>query len=235
MHPHERLFRINRKIDGWSVPYNVNEQQIESLLAELEKTVLPNNLFFWLTMARLTEAVLLCAGHYADNCEFSAAGDLLLNPRKIHLHVPGCNSFLVKERHGRLTDQLNRLGGAPRYAKKVTCEIVAPALLPYLHGRLAQSDFFSADYIDDVAIRMLQIADTLTFLAAYQTFSNEALYEKLKSAGKREKRFIESHLCRFSADPYLRLQRQVDRLLVNGSSRETLSQVMTLPQMGAAL
>ena len=36
---------------------------------------------YWLTYVRIREAALLCAGNYADNGEYQAAGDLLVNPQ----------------------------------------------------------------------------------------------------------------------------------------------------------
>jgi len=99
---------LNKALDNLHVPHEVNEQTIENFLENLEaygKTLRP---VYWLMMARLFELSLICAGYYADNCEFPAAGDLLVNPRKILIHQKGYPHPLVKQRHGRLTEQLNQ-------------------------------------------------------------------------------------------------------------------------------
>ena len=69
-----------------AAPYVVNEGRIEDWLDELEMQNNEKNPVYWLLLVRLNELALLCAGNYADNCEFSAAGDLLLNPRKMMVH-----------------------------------------------------------------------------------------------------------------------------------------------------
>lgn len=235
MHCLESIVHINDEIDRMSLPYAVNEQQIESLLSDLERTALYYSPLFWLTMARITETTLVCAGHYADNCEFSAAGDLLMNPRKIHVYIPGRKFPLVKKRHGRLSDQLNPFMGDAISKKEVRCEIVTPALLPCLHGWLEQSDFFSADYVDDVAVRMMRIADTIAFLTSYQTFSNEVLYQKLNAAGEKERQFVESHLCKFSTDTFQRLRRQIERLVVAQGQWEPILHIPEAPSMGETI
>lgn len=211
------IVRINRVLDRAAVPHEVNEALIEALLADLNHWDIPRDMPFWLTTARITELTLLCAGHYADNCEFLAAGDLLLNPRKIRVDIAVRRRAFIKTRHGRLTDQLSALSavsdGCPVSAREADCQITTPALLPFLHGQLGATGVFGADYMDDVAARMLRIADTLTFLAAYQTFSNEALLRKLRSAGAAQRDFVTRHLCRFSRGHFDRLGRQIDAMM----------------------
>jgi hypothetical protein len=101
------ILTLNEALDNLHVPYEVSEQTIENFLQNLKTYGTADRLVYWLMMARLFELSLICAGHYADNCEFSAAGDLLVNPRKVLIHRRGYPYPLTKQRHGRLTEQLN--------------------------------------------------------------------------------------------------------------------------------
>jgi hypothetical protein len=144
--PHT-IEHIARQLNGVSGPYAINEFFITDLLADLESAALTAGPAYWLTLARLTEATLLCAGHNADNCEFQVAGDLLANPRRIRIFIKGRAGSMIKNRHGRLSDQLSADAGftgqeAPPARSDVLCLTETPALLPFLQDRLAQSDHF---------------------------------------------------------------------------------------------
>jgi hypothetical protein len=202
--------QIARQLNGINVPYALNESLIADLLAHLENADPLAGPAYWLTLARLTEAALLCAGHYADNCEFQAAGDLLVNPRITRIFIKGRAGSLIKNRHGRLSDQLSesaRLTGeeAPPLRKDALCLMESPALLPYLQDRLAQSNHFDRSYLSHVANRMTAIADTICFLASWQVDSNEALYRRMASIDEAQRTFILSRLCRFDDGLFRRL------------------------------
>jgi hypothetical protein len=199
------IFEINRRLDGIGIPYELNEPFLEDLMGQLNRTDLQESFFYALTLARLLEATLLCAGHYADNCEFSLAGDLLVNPRKIKVRMKNDAPAFDKIRHGRLTDQLVQLaelcpggcGDAMMDKRNATCDIVAPALLPCLHSQLVGTGRFGGVYLERVDARMTAVADTLGFLAAGQILSSTELYLRLQAADPEERAFIERHLCRF--------------------------------------
>jgi hypothetical protein len=211
------IFRINDSLNRVGGPYEMNESRIESLLADLEDSGSFDGQAYWLTMARLTELAVACAGHYADNCEFEAAGDLLVNPRRIRVHVDACGIAFNKPRHGRLSTLLAccyfRNGNGVSISRKdAACETVSPALLPYLHSRLLQSNVFSKAYPDHVSARMKRIAATIGFLAAYQAASNEDLHRRLQDASEEEKRFIASQLCRFDLGLFRWFGRRIECL-----------------------
>ena len=202
---YDPLFEINRRLDGIGVPYELNEPFLEDLMGRLNRTDLQESFFYALTLARLLEATLLCAGHYADNCEFSLAGDLLVNPRKIKVRMKDDVPAFEKIRHGRLTDQLvqlaelcpGRCGDAMMDKRNATCDIVAPALLPCLHSKLVGTGRFGGVYLERVDARMRAVADTMGFLAAGQILSSTELHLRLQAADPEERAFIERHLCRF--------------------------------------
>jgi hypothetical protein len=212
----DQIRRINLMLDGIGVPHEVNEERIEVFLLALEDTKHRDEegKLFWLTMARLTELTLLCAGHYADNCEFSAAGDLLVNPREIIIRVRETDATFIKDRHRRLRDQLARMNskgrdGSSISIEKVNCKISTPSLLPYLKERLSNSGFFQIRYLHEITERMERIADTLGFLSVLRVNSIEELHQRINSAEKGRKDFIQRHLCRFDCRLFYRFGRQI--------------------------
>ncbi|MBI5897300.1 MAG: hypothetical protein HZB24_15285, partial [Desulfobacterales bacterium] len=190
---------INRRFDIVALPHGINEPYLEEILARIQAAGRYQETIYWLTLARLTEAALLCAGYYADNCEFRAAGDLLVNPRKVRVQVQGRGPSFIKTRHGRLTDQLMQRFAGNVDKRDAECRIVAPALLPDLYRRLATSGYFTQDYLDHVQHCLTAIASTIAFLAAWQVDANEQLHHRLQSVDSAQKEFIQQHLCRFDA------------------------------------
>lgn len=89
------LRQLNNVLDKVAVPYVVNEGWIENCLDKLETQNKEKNPVYWLLLVRLNELALLCAGNYADNCEFSAAGDLLVNPKKKFVHFKNARKPLL--------------------------------------------------------------------------------------------------------------------------------------------
>ncbi len=75
------IFTLNNQMDLANVPYGLNEDKILEVLSVLEYIGDETTPEYWLMVCRISEMALLCAGQYADGCEFSAAGDLLVNPR----------------------------------------------------------------------------------------------------------------------------------------------------------
>lgn len=209
----DALAVINRRLDQTAVPHAINESFLEEILDGIQAVGSPQDAVYWLSLARLTEAALLCAGHYADNCEFRAAGDLLVNPRKIRVQVPGRGPSFIKTRHGRLTDQLAQrfagTAGGPVDKREAACEIVAPALLPDLYRRLATSGYFTREYLDHVEACLTAVSATIAFLAAWPVAANEQLHQQLQEGSVAQRDFVEAHLCRFDTTWFWLLGRRI--------------------------
>ena len=208
---------LNEALDNLYVPYAVNEQIIENLLQDLETFCTTHQSVYWLAMSRLLELTLICAGHYADNCEFSAAGDLLVNPRKVLIHRKGYPHPLVKHRHRRLTDQLNNKGQcgelAPFQAKNgVRVEVTKPALLPYLSERIERSRQIASWYLNEVQERMKKIADTIGFLSAWSLSRFEVLHHRMQRMSTNTCRFLAGHQCNFGTSYFVNLGREISRI-----------------------
>ena len=75
------LLYFNELLDSKANLFSLNERVIEDLIEELDEITPIKDQGYWLTLTRINELALVCAGNYADNCEFSLVGDLLVNPR----------------------------------------------------------------------------------------------------------------------------------------------------------
>jgi hypothetical protein len=143
----------------------------------------------------------LCSGHYADGGEIGAAGDLLLNPRRIEIYLRGMDRPIVKERHRRLSEQLNPGGlSFHEFARWFRCNavthIVEPALLPDFAEHLTQSGWLAETFLTAFQERMSQVADTMRFIST-------------RVARMPAGEF--SHRCRFDDTCYRDLGREVAR------------------------
>ena len=198
-----RFYRhFNHLLDGQVVPYGVSESSIADLRNGLRRNGSPDAACYWLLMARLAELALLCAGHYADGGEIGAAGDLLLNPRRIEIHLRGADRPIIKDRHRRLSEQLNPGGlSLPGFAHWFRCNavthIVEPALLPDFAARLTQSGLLAETFITAFQDRMSQVADTMRFITTDRVAG--------MPAGES------SFRCRFGGTRYRDLGRGVER------------------------
>jgi hypothetical protein len=181
---------LNRLLDQQAV-YTVNENQIAAFREMAGRLGPPHSACYWLLMARLAELALLCAGHYADCGEIGAAGDLLVNPRRIEIHVRGIDCPIVKDRHRRLSEQLNP-GGlslaafSDWFRRNAISRIVEPALLPDFVDRLKGSGWLAETFLNVLQDRMSQVTDAMRFGAAgsapqptWQCRFNDATYRLL--------------------------------------------------------
>jgi hypothetical protein len=216
------FLRLNEELDNIRLLHEINEASIERFLKMLEDSDASDQHCYWLVMARIFELALFCAGNYADNCEFSAAGDLLVNPRKILIHRKGCPNSLVKQRHSRLSEQLNKdrihRHNFMRLLKhEVSVEITKPAILPYLFERLQHGQRIAAWYLHNAEERMKKIADTIGFLSAWSVLRFEDLHRRMQAASPKTRRFIDTHLCRFDTRYFQRLGREIKNFIENAN------------------
>jgi hypothetical protein len=201
-HPARCDRRLNDLLDQQVVPYAVNEAMIAAFREKLCRDGRPHTDGYWLLMARLAELALLCAGHYADCGEIGAAGDLLLNPRRIDIHLRGADRPIVKERHRRLSEQFNPGGlSFPAFThwfqRNAITNLVEPALLPDFADHLRHSGRLAASFLASFQEGMSRVADTMRF-------ASTGSVSHVTAEGQ-------SHQCRFEATVYHRLGREVAR------------------------
>lgn len=221
--PHPRIDRINAALNRLQPQLDANESIIEDLLRQTEGCAQEAGNRYRLLTARLLEAALLCAGHYVDNFEFAAAGDLLVNPRRILIHIKGCRHPVIKRRHGRLSEQLAGYCDGQQFPEWFRCnavlEVAKPALVPDLLQRLERFQCFCADYLDSVRRRMEKAAGAIGFLSAWGITGWEELHRRLHRASPRERSFVAANLCGFDRKDFNRLGRDIERLARPSGSR----------------
>ncbi len=218
--PDASIRRLNNALDKVAVLYETNEHLIEDWLDELEIQNNEKNPAYWLLLARLNELTLLCAGNYADSCEFSAAGDLLVNPRQILVHFIDPEQTVIKKRHASLSEQFGRKGQSrkcilQRLANHATIETKRPSLLPHLFKKMQNSGRVSGTYLTLADTRMRQIADTIGFLASWQLSDVAELYRRISGSTPEVGAYIESNLCRFKNDLFFAMGNDVRRIVGN--------------------
>jgi hypothetical protein len=213
----DTIFRINAELEYEVASQLMDEKVIEkcwSRVRSLDNT----SSEYWLLSVRVAEAALICAGNYADNCEYEAAGDLLVNPREILAHSCTDGRSMVKNRHGRLSDQfgLERVDHRhklKRLSTGVRLQITKPPLLPHMTQVLGKSKRISPEYIQRLEHGQRRIADTMTFLAAWRIFDSAELWWRLQAASSQERRLVEAHLCRFGTRIFHQIGMSLQRSL----------------------
>lgn len=214
----ESMVKLNRRFDAVLIPHLLNESFLSDFHSVLEPYTDLGGAYAWLLYARLTEAALLCAGHYADNCEFQAAGDLLVNPRCVRLYDTAnpCNSK-TKNRHVALSEQFKEKdvpveSFRRRFSAAMVLEVEAPALLPMLAERMGRADVFHERYLDSIALRMEKIAYSIAFLLAWPVDNVQQFEERLMSASDKTKRFIKANLCRLDPGDFHALGAELEAM-----------------------
>lgn len=211
---------FNRSLDRDAVVLT-NEALLARRLDALQGWEASDSPLFWLTVARLTELALKLAGDYADTCEFQAAGDLLVNPRRIDVHSRGCPAPIRKHRHGSLSRQLaDAIGNTDPIAwlkQHTLLQIRTPALLPQLHCLLASSGVMAVDYVASIDRRMRRVADAITFLNAWRVSDVAELQRRWTAAEDDDRRLITVHLCRFTLHRFAALGQDIAQWLRDGS------------------
>lgn len=214
------LQEINAELDKRAYPWALHEPFLETRVAQLEAlTPVPAG-GYWLTLARLMELALLCAGHYADHNEAEAVGDLLANPPRILVHLPNRAEPVLKRRHSKLTDQF--AAGATTRAEviewlktRTVLQIEQQPLLPRLYERLRDSGAFMTNYLDSVARRMQRITEVIGLLASCHIPEGISMYEYMLQVREQDREFVESRLCRFDTHLFHQLGREIEQVLEN--------------------
>ena len=214
------LIDFNKKLEQSTPCWALNEALLEKRLRQLEKLDLSGRPLYWLAFARITELTLLCAGNYADNLEFAAAGDLLVNPRLILIHSRTGGKIYIKERHKLLTEQFSHISttkrSLDRWLKEETIiEIKKAPLLPHMYGRLRESEYLSVEYVKTVERRMKKVSETIGFFGAWHLGDSIHLQQRIKESPLKERALVKSKFCRFNKNLFLELGRDLKQLIQN--------------------
>lgn len=208
------LIHLNSKIQRDAVSTLLNESYLEALLDELQGLPRFSHAIYGLTLTRINELALICAGNYADSCEYTAVGDLMVNPAQVLVHLRGKTHPVLKDRHEKLTTQFKDAAKEEPsliqwFIKNTIVEIRKKPILMQLHAMLIESEIISKYYIASADRRMKQIADTMGCLSAWKVASVEDFHQKLKTAGPSERAFIQKALCRFDMGLFDEMEKDI--------------------------
>jgi hypothetical protein len=215
---------LNDFLDKTASPSSLNETLLERLLSQLDETARARDSLYWLTMARINELALFCAGNYADTCELVLVGDLLVNPRRVLVHVKGQSRPVVKERHTPLSRQFGRVaetrGGVIEWVKTQTVsEITVEALVPELYSRLAACGQMTESYLASIRERKTKIAKLTGLLACSPCKDGKHLFQWLETASAADREFMEASFCRLGLTGFFEMGRDVRRLVRDPSHK----------------
>jgi len=233
-----RFVKLNALLERDAHLSRFNETLLETRLNELDGIGCVRDAAYGLTLARINDLTLLCAGNYADHGEVQGVGDLLFNPRRILVHIRGVPGPVVKERHMALTEQFADVaatrGGVVAWLRDETVlEIEQQALLPHLCDRLRESGVVSLEYLDSVKDRMRKIADSTSFFASGHFPDGIDLHQWLQYAGTADKKLVESKLCRFDTKIFFELGNDFQQVLqLKDMQPGFLGKMATAPSFG---
>jgi hypothetical protein len=197
-----------------------NEAFLDQALETVQDMEIANPYVFWLTISRLAELAVKLAGDYADSCEFQAAGDLLMNPRRIDVYQRGDTDKIQKDRHRALSEQFAAVIGSHNpvtwFKRESHLQIKSEALLPHLKTLLSSAGYMTPEYLYSLEHRMCQVADTIAFLSAWQVTDNQELFRQIQHASPVDRDFILTNLCHFDDQYFLEMGEDIERIILSG-------------------
>lgn len=170
---------------------------------------------YWLSMSRVMELALLCAGNYADFGQIREAGDLIVNPRHTEVRINGTWETVRVERYERMTEQFAEYAPAGTNVREWLRDNthlvnVKGPLIPDLYDMLKGADTLSESYLLSVCLRMQKIAETMTFVMQGQVLDQNY---PLSGVIQEEKEFVEANLCRYNREKFHQIGKDIAELL----------------------
>ena len=176
---------------------------------------------YWLSMSRVMELALLCAGNYADFGLIREAGDLIVNPRYTEVHIDGSWEPVRVKRYERMTEQFTDYAPAgtniSEWLRDNTHLVhVKGPLIPDLYDMLKAADTLSESYLSSVYLRMQKISETMTFVMQGQRI--DPTYP-LNGVIPEEKKFVEANLCRYNRKKFHQIGIDIGELIKDDNYR----------------
>ena len=170
---------------------------------------------YWLSMSRVMELALLCAGNYADFGQIREAGDLMVNPRHTEVHIDGTWEPVRVKKYERMTEQFIDYAPAGtnvgEWLRDNTHLVhVKGPLIPDLYDMLKGADTLSESYLSSVYLRMQKISQTMTFIMQGQMMNPNY---PLSGVIPEEKEFVEANLCRYNRKKFHQIGMDIGELL----------------------
>jgi hypothetical protein len=210
---------------GWAEPFalesvravefgSMDEEWLAARVSECEAEGWANRDIYWLSLARIAELALFCAGGHADAGRLREVGDLMFNPRKILVHIRGEARPVVKERHTAMTEQFGNRAGAegviPWLVRNTINEIREKPIIPALMETLESCGRIANHYLEGIQAKARRIADTACLVSSSLSGPWASFEEFLGRVDEQNRRTIESGLCRFDLACFRELGNEID-------------------------
>lgn len=197
--------------------HNLNEEFLVDQVDRLESSGELDGpvAIYWLSMSRIMELALLCAGNHADFGQVREAADLMVTPRHTEVHINGIWEPVRVRRHERMTRQFADYAPAGtnvgEWLRDNTHLVhVKGPLIPDLYDVLKGSETLSESYLSSVYLRMQKITETMTFVMHGQMMDPNY---PLRGVLSEEKESVEVNLCRYNRNHFHQLGEDIDWLL----------------------
>ncbi|GAB6194535.1 hypothetical protein [Desulfocastanea catecholica] len=170
---------------------------------------------YWLSMSRVMELALLCAGNYADSGQIRDSADLIVNPRHTEVHIDGTWEPVRVKRHERMTEQFTDYApsgtNVGEWLRDNTHLVhVKGPLISDLYDMLKGADTLSESYLSSIDLRMQKISQTMTFIMQGQMMDPNY---PLSGVIPEEKEFVEANLCRYNRKKFHQIGMHIGELL----------------------
>ncbi len=210
---------FNRQLNRLAVTLPTEADLCLALDTALEMEA-DNPSVYWLTLSRIAELAINLAGDYADSGEVCAAGDILVNPRRIDVYLRGKTEPIQKDRHCGLSEQFAwAIGDEDPVAwlmRETQVRIKRKALLPHLQDLLSASGYVDSSYLDGIERRLSLIADTIGFMCALESVGN---FGHVGPSIESDQALIEDRRCRFTARRFVEMGEEIERMILSGNHR----------------
>ena len=236
-HPYAQAVAVNRSLADNAAAHKLSESFLIERFEALMAYPPANGELFWLTLARITEMALFCAGNYADSGEIQAAGSLLVNPRQVLVHIQDRPDPVLKKRNQSLSRQFRHLAGSCQDVRQwlrenTRLEVVQPPFLPQLMGFMTNGARFRNEYQDSVKDRACRVADTINLVSSCQMEQDMDFSCYLAVCRPEDRTFLEAGLCRFDLRLFWELGEEVHTVLATNMSNGRFVAKHPKPQAG---
>lgn len=211
--------------------HNLNE---EFLVNQMERLKSSDHLdvsaeIYWLSLSRIMELALLCAGNYADFGFIREAGDLLVNPRHSEVHINGLWEPVRVKRYERMTEQFEDYAPAGSNVGEWLRDNshlvhVKGPLIRDLYDMLKGADILSESYLSSVYLRMQKISETMAFVMQGQMMTPDYPFS---GVDREEQEFVEANLCRYNRTIFEQIGIDISALLKNEHYRSSFLKAET--------
>ncbi len=226
----DRWIDFNRKLNR-DARALINEAVIQDRLDEVRQMETDDSRVLWLTVARIAEMAIIQAGIYADSCEFQAAGDLLVNPRRIDVYRRGWPNPVVKDRHRALSEQFASAIGTENpvawLCRETITTIREAPLIPTLKQMLVASEMIDSRHLNFLVDRIRRVADTIAFLNAWRIDDCGELFRRIETGSPADRKMVNENLCGFGFDCFDAMGEDIEKIRSGNEDRSRF--LRTLP------